>query len=62
MVELPGVWGNTDVSPALQSPIQALSLNQLEALGETLLDFSEPIEFGEPSNCSAMLTKLLGSV
>jgi predicted transposase YdaD len=31
-----------DVAPALQSKVQALSLAQLEALGEALLDFSEP--------------------
>ncbi|NJM67731.1 MAG: DUF4351 domain-containing protein [Acaryochloris sp. RU_4_1] len=33
-----------DVSPDLQSQIQALSLDQLEALGEALLDFSEPAD------------------
>ncbi|NJR56666.1 MAG: hypothetical protein HC768_20250 [Acaryochloris sp. CRU_2_0] len=32
MVQLPGGRGNTDVSPALQSQIQSLSLDQLEAL------------------------------
>lgn len=31
-----------DVAPGLQSKVQALSLAQLEALGEALLDFSEP--------------------
>ncbi len=31
-----------DVSPELRSKIQALSLPQLEALGEALLDFSAP--------------------
>ncbi|NJK30624.1 MAG: DUF4351 domain-containing protein, partial [Acaryochloris sp. SU_5_25] len=33
-----------DVSPDLQSQVQALSLDQLEALGEALLDFSEPTD------------------
>ncbi|NJM68339.1 MAG: DUF4351 domain-containing protein [Acaryochloris sp. RU_4_1] len=33
-----------DVSSDLQSQIQALSLDQLEALGEALLDFSEPAD------------------
>ncbi|KAI9129340.1 DUF4351 domain-containing protein [Acaryochloris sp. CCMEE 5410] len=33
-----------DVSPDLQSQIQSLSLDQLESLGEALLDFSEPAE------------------
>lgn len=33
-----------DVSPELRSQIQALSLDQLEALGEALLDFSEPTD------------------
>jgi predicted transposase YdaD len=33
-----------DISPALQSQIQSLSLDQLEALGEALLDFSEPAD------------------
>jgi predicted transposase/invertase (TIGR01784 family) len=31
-----------DVTPEMRSQIQALSLSQLEALGEALLDFSEP--------------------
>ncbi|NJM66888.1 MAG: DUF4351 domain-containing protein [Acaryochloris sp. RU_4_1] len=31
-----------DVTPDIQSQIQALSLDQIEALGEALLDFSEP--------------------
>jgi predicted transposase YdaD len=31
-----------DVTPALKSQIQSLSLNQLESLGEALLDFSQP--------------------
>lgn len=31
-----------DVSPVIQSQIQSLSLNQLESLGEALLDFLEP--------------------
>ncbi|NJK29045.1 MAG: DUF4351 domain-containing protein, partial [Acaryochloris sp. SU_5_25] len=31
-----------DISPELQSQVQALSLDQLEALGEALLDFLEP--------------------
>ncbi|MGB8702079.1 MAG: DUF4351 domain-containing protein [Thermosynechococcaceae cyanobacterium] len=33
-----------NVSPNLQSQIQALSLMQLESLGEALLDFSEPAD------------------
>ena len=33
-----------DVAPALQTQIRALSLAQLEALGEALLDFSEPAD------------------
>ncbi|NJR56152.1 MAG: Rpn family recombination-promoting nuclease/putative transposase [Acaryochloris sp. CRU_2_0] len=33
-----------DISPDLQSQIQSLSLDQLEALGEALLDFSEPAD------------------
>jgi hypothetical protein len=31
-----------ELAPELQSQIQALPLSQLEALGEALLDFSEP--------------------
>ena len=31
-----------DVSPALRSQIQTLSLAQLESLGEALLDFTAP--------------------
>lgn len=31
-----------NVTPTMQVQVQALSLNQLEALGEALLDFSEP--------------------
>jgi predicted transposase YdaD len=31
-----------EVSPNLRSQIQSLSLKQLEALGEALLDFSQP--------------------
>jgi hypothetical protein len=31
-----------NVTPAMQAQVQALSLNQLESLGEELLDFSEP--------------------
>jgi predicted transposase/invertase (TIGR01784 family) len=31
-----------DVAPEMRSQIQSLSLSQLEALGEALLDFSEP--------------------
>ena len=31
-----------DVTPQLRSQIQSLSLDQLEALGEALLDFTEP--------------------
>jgi predicted transposase/invertase (TIGR01784 family) len=31
-----------NVAPALQTQVQALSLSQLETLGEALLDFSEP--------------------
>ena len=30
-----------DVSPEMRSQIQSLSLDQLEALGEALLDFTE---------------------
>ncbi len=33
-----------DMAPKLRSQIQALSLPQLEALGEALLEFSEPID------------------
>jgi predicted transposase/invertase (TIGR01784 family) len=33
-----------DMAPKLRSQVQALSLVQLEALGEALLDFSEPID------------------
>lgn len=33
-----------DVSPELRSQIQSLSLDQLEALGEALLDFTEPTD------------------
>ena len=33
-----------DVAPELRSKIQTLSLTQLEALGEALLDFSEPAD------------------
>lgn len=33
-----------DVSPELQSQIQTLALDQLEALGEALLDFTEPAD------------------
>jgi predicted transposase YdaD len=33
-----------DVAPELRSQVQALSLTQLEALGEALLDFSEPTD------------------
>jgi predicted transposase/invertase (TIGR01784 family) len=36
-----------DVAPALQSRVQALSLDQLEALGEALLDFSEAADLAE---------------
>ncbi len=32
------------VAPALQDQVQALSLAQLEALGEALLDFSDPAD------------------
>jgi predicted transposase YdaD len=31
-----------DVAPALRSQVQSLSLAQIEALGEALLDFSNP--------------------
>lgn len=31
-----------DISPEVQSQVQSLSLEQLEALGEALLDFLEP--------------------
>ncbi|NJN38386.1 MAG: DUF4351 domain-containing protein, partial [Acaryochloridaceae cyanobacterium CSU_3_4] len=31
-----------DVSPEVRSQVQSLSLDQLESLGEALLDFSEP--------------------
>ena len=31
-----------DVTPALQSQVQALTLAQLESLGEALLDFTAP--------------------
>jgi predicted transposase YdaD len=31
-----------DMSPAMRSQIQSLSLFQIEALGEALLDFSSP--------------------
>ena len=33
-----------DVSPELRSQIQSLSLDQLETLGEALLDFTEPTD------------------
>jgi predicted transposase YdaD len=33
-----------NVTPAKQAQVQALSLNQLEALGEALLDFSKPAD------------------
>ncbi|BDM83306.1 Rpn family recombination-promoting nuclease/putative transposase [Acaryochloris marina] len=33
-----------DVSPEMRSQIQSLSLDQLEALGEALLDFAEPTD------------------
>jgi predicted transposase/invertase (TIGR01784 family) len=33
-----------NVTPAMQTQVQALSLNQLESLGEALLDFSEPAD------------------
>ncbi|UJB73332.1 Rpn family recombination-promoting nuclease/putative transposase (plasmid) [Acaryochloris sp. 'Moss Beach'] len=33
-----------DIAPELQSQIQSLSLDQLEALGEALLDFTEPAD------------------
>jgi predicted transposase YdaD len=33
-----------DISPNLQTQIQVLSLDQLEALGEALLDFTEPAD------------------
>jgi predicted transposase YdaD len=36
-----------EVTPERQSQIQALSLPQLEALGEALLDFSEPADLDE---------------
>jgi predicted transposase YdaD len=33
-----------NVTPAKQAQVQALSLTQLEALGEALLDFSKPAD------------------
>jgi predicted transposase YdaD len=33
-----------EVTPELRSQVQALSLTQLESLGEALLDFSEPAD------------------
>jgi Domain of unknown function (DUF4351) len=33
-----------NVTPAMQAQVQALSINQLESLGEALLDFSEPTD------------------
>ena len=33
-----------DMAPNLRSQVQALSLPQLEALGEALLEFSKPID------------------
>jgi hypothetical protein len=33
-----------DMAPKLRSQVQALSLPQLEALGEALLEFSKPID------------------
>jgi predicted transposase YdaD len=33
-----------NVTPELTAKVQTLSLPQFEALGETLLDFSEPID------------------
>jgi predicted transposase YdaD len=36
-----------EVSPEMRLQVQALSLAQLEALGEALLDFSEPADLDE---------------
>ena len=36
-----------EVTPEMRSQIQALSLPQLEALGEALLDFTEPDDLDE---------------
>jgi predicted transposase YdaD len=36
-----------EVSPEMRSQIQALSLPQLEALGEALLDFTKPDDLHE---------------
>jgi predicted transposase YdaD len=36
-----------EVTPEKRSPIQALSLPQLEALGEALLDFTKPTDLDE---------------
>jgi predicted transposase YdaD len=36
-----------EVAPEMQSQVQALSLAQLEALGEALLDFSGPADLDE---------------
>jgi predicted transposase YdaD len=33
-----------EVAPEIRAQVQALSLTQLEALGEALLDFSEPVD------------------
>jgi predicted transposase YdaD len=33
-----------EVAPEIRAQVQALSLTQLEALGEALLDFSEPAD------------------
>jgi predicted transposase YdaD len=36
-----------EVTPERRSQIQALSLIQLEALGEALLDFTQPVDLDE---------------
>ena len=36
-----------EVAPEMRLQVQALSLAQLEALGEALLDFSEPADLDE---------------
>ena len=44
---LHGLYADGEVSPEMRSQIQALSLPQLEALGEALLDFTKPDDLHE---------------
>jgi predicted transposase YdaD len=36
-----------NITPTTQAQVQALSLTQLESLGEALLDFSQPTDLAE---------------